>query len=52
MGGGSAGPFDTNRYTQSELDAGYSQTDPSLIEPARFADDYSLISDNDTTTNL
>lgn len=44
-GGGNLPPA----YTQDELDAGYSQYDTSFIEPSRFADDTSIISDNDTT---
>jgi hypothetical protein len=50
--GSGASSAGTNPYTQSELDAGYSQSDTSFIEPSRFADDSSLISDNDTSSNL
>ena len=57
---GSGGPFPAGQappeqpgpYTQSELDQGYSSYDTSFIEPSRFADDTSLISDNDMTDNL
>ncbi len=49
---GSSGHHGGGPYTQGELDAGYSSTDTSHIEPSRFADDSSLISDNDLSSVL
>lgn len=49
---GQAPPEDPGRYTVDEINQGYSSYDTSFIEPARFADDSSLISNNDITDVL
>lgn len=49
---GQAPPETPGPYTQAELDQGYSRYDTSFIEPSRFADDASVISDNDMTDYL
>lgn len=59
-GGGGGGPFpagqappeDPGRYTQSEINQGYSSYDTSFIEPSRFADDASMIQNGDITDVL
>lgn len=49
---GQAPPEEPGPYTQREIDQGYSSNDTSFIEPSRFADDASVISNGDITDNL